>query len=162
MDKWHLRRHGMVTQSDLIKSGFAISTHNRLSRGGGITLLYKDHIETQHLHTIEYATWQVSLKNITITILGICHLPPKQNQTNTTFLDEITKLLTSKLPNIENAIILGDFNMHIEDLTDNSSPIFVDIMEVLGLQQHVNQPIHQKKKHLGSHIHWSHIKKINI
>ena len=45
---------------------------------------------------------------------------------------------------MENTIILGDLNMHIEDLTDNSSKIFVDMMEALGLQQHVNQPTHQK------------------
>ena len=45
---------------------------------------------------------------------------------------------------MKNAIILGNFNMHIEDLTDNNSQIFVDTMEVLGLQQHVNQLTHQK------------------
>ena len=50
-------------QSELIKSGYAISTYNRPSRGGGIALPYKDHmevnkIEAQHLHTIKYAIWQ--------------------------------------------------------------------------------------------------------
>ena len=97
-----------------------------------------------HLDTMEYTMWQVSLKNKTITFLGIYHPPSKQDQTNTTFLDEITKLLTSNIPNMENAIILGDLNMHIEDLTGNNSQIFVDIIEALGLQQHVNQPTHQK------------------
>ena len=116
--------------------------HNRPSRGGRIALLYKDgmkvkKIEAQHLHTIEYAIWQVSLKNKTIAKLGIYHPPPKQDQANTIFLDEITKLLTSKPPNMENAIILGDFNMHIEDPTDNNSKIFADIMAALGLVQHV-------------------------
>ena len=130
-------------QSDLIQSEYTFYTHNRPSSGVGIALLYKDHmevkkIEAQHLHIIKYAIWQVSLKNKTIKILGIYHLPPKQDQTNTTFLDEITELLTSKLPNMENAIILGDFNMHIEELTDNNSQIFVDTMEALGLQQNVN------------------------
>ena len=46
--------------SNLIQSGYAISTHNRPSRRGGIALLYKHQkeakkIEAQHLHTIEYA-----------------------------------------------------------------------------------------------------------
>ena len=113
-------------QFDLIQLGHAISAQNRPSRGGGIALLYKDDIkvkkiEAQHLCTIEYAIWQVSLKNKTTAIHGIYHPPPKQDQTNVTFLDEITELLTSKLPNMENAIILGDFNMHIEDTIDNSS-----------------------------------------
>ena len=106
--------------------------HNRPSRGGEIALLYKDgmevkKIEAQHLHTIEYAIWELGLKNKTITILGIYHPPLKQDQTNITFLD-----LTSKLPNMENAKILGDFNMHIEDPTYNNSKIFVDTMEALA------------------------------
>ena len=135
-------------QSDLIQSGCAISKDNRLRRGGGIALLYKDsmkvkNIEAQHLCTIEYAIWQISLKNKTIGILGIYHPPPKQHQKNTINLEEITKFLTSKLPNMENAIILGDFNMHIEDPNDNNSKIFVDMMEALDLKQHVVKPTHQ-------------------
>ena len=123
--------------------------HNRPSRGGRIALLYKDdmkvmQIEAQHLHTIECTVWQVSLKNKTTTILGIYHPPPKQEQTNTTFLDEITELLTWKLPSMGNAIILGDCNMNIEDPTDNNSKTFVDKMEALGLKQHVVEPTHQK------------------
>ena len=70
-------------QSNLIQSGYVISTHNRPSRGGGIALLYKDSmmvkkIEAQHLHTIECAIWQVSLKNKTIEILGIYQPPPNR------------------------------------------------------------------------------------
>ena len=132
-------------QSDLIQSGYAISTHNRQSRGGGIALLYKDSmkgkkIEAQHLHTIEYAIWQVSLKNKTIEILRIYHPPPKHGHTNITFLDKITELLTTRLPNMENTIIVGDFNMHIEDPNDYNSKISVDTMEALGLRQHVIDP----------------------
>ena len=57
--------------------------------------------------------------------------------------------MTSKLPNMENAIILGDFNMHIEDPTDNNSKIFVDTMEALHLRQHVVEPTHQNGNILG-------------
>ena len=44
---------------------------------------------------------------------------------------------------MENAIIL-DFNMHKEDPNDYNSRIFVDMMEALGLKQHVIEPTHQK------------------
>ena len=83
-----------------------------------------------------------SLKNKTTEILGIYHPPPKQDQT--IFLDEITELPSVKLPNMENAIILGDFNMHIEDPNDNHCKIFVDMMEALGLKQHLVKSTHQK------------------
>ena len=136
-------------QSDLLQAGYAISTHNRPTRGGGLALLYKDNmkikkIETQHLCMIEYAIWHVSIKNKTIHILGIYHPPPKQHLTNAIFLDELMELLTARLPNIENAIILGDFNIHIEDTNDYNSKIFIDTMEALGLKQHITEPTHHK------------------
>ena len=85
-----------------------------------------------------------NFKNKTINILGIYHPPPKQHLTNAIFLDELMELLTTRLPNMENAIILGDFNMHIEDTNDYNSKIFVDTMEALGLKQHIMEPTHQK------------------
>ena len=45
---------------------------------------------------------------------------------------------------MENAIILGDFNMHIKDPNDCNSKIFVDTIEALSLKQHVAEPTHQK------------------
>ena len=101
-------------------------------------------IEAQHLCTIEYAIWQVSIKNKTINILGIYFPPPKQHLTNAIFLDELMELLTTRLPNMENAIIWGDFNIHIEDTNDYNIKIFVDTMEALGLKQHITEPTHQK------------------
>ena len=136
-------------QSDLPQAGYAISTHNRSTRGGGLALLYKQNmkikkIEAQHLRTMEYAIWHVSLKNKSLNILGIYHPPPKQHLTNATFLDKLTKLLTTRLPNLQNPIILGDFNMHIEDTNNYNSKIFVDTMEALGLKQHITAPTHYK------------------
>ena len=110
-------------------------------------------IEAQHLCTIEYAIWQVSLKNKTIDILRIYHPPPKQDHANTSFLYEIAELFTTRLPNMENAIILGDFNMHIEDPNDYNNKIFVDMMEALGLRQHVVEPTHQKGNIVDPHLH---------
>ena len=86
----------------------------------------------------------MSLKNKPINTLGIYHPSPKQHLTNATFLDELTELLTTRLPNLENPIILGDFNMHIEDTNNYNSKIFVDTMEALGLEQHITAPTHYK------------------
>ena len=93
---------------------------------------------------MEYAIWHVSLKNKSLHILGIYHPPPKQHLTNATFLDELTELLTTRLPNLENPIILGDFNMHIEDSNNYNSKNFVDTMKALGLKQHITAPTHYK------------------
>ena len=149
-------------QSDLLQAGYAISIHNRPTRRGGVALLYKQNmkinkIEAKHLCTMEYAIWHVSLKNKSLNILGLYHPPPKQHLTNATFLDELTELLTTRLPNLENPIILGDFNMHIEDKNNYNSKIFVNTMEDLGLKQHITAPTHYKENILDLIFMESHI-----
>ena len=140
----------LLHQSNLLQARYAISTHNRPTRGVGLALLYKQNMkvkktEAQNLCMIEYAIWHVTMKNKLINILGIYHPPPKQYLTNTIFLDELTELLTTRMPNIDNPIILGDFNIHIWDTNDYSSKTFVDMMEALGLKQHITEPTHHKE-----------------
>ena len=48
------------------------------------------------------------------------------------FLDELTELLTSLIPKYNNLIIMGDVNMHIDDITNLENLIFNDTMEALG------------------------------
>ena len=81
-------------------------------------------------------------------IFGIYHKPLNgdHNTTNGMFIDNITELLVNKLPQYQNSIILGDFNSHIEDLTDVDAVIFNDTMRALGLEQHISGPTHVKGK----------------
>ena len=52
-------------------------------------------------------------------------------------MDDITDDLISLLPTATNNIILGDFNMHINDINSNDACIFKDTLTALGLTQHV-------------------------
>ena len=47
------------------------------------------------------------------------------------FINDITELPVNKLPQYQNSIILGDFNIHIEDLTNADAVILRDIMTAL-------------------------------
>ena len=108
---------------------------------------------------IKYAIWQVSIRNKTINVLGIYHPPPKWQLTNAIFLDELTELLTTRLPNMENAIILGDCNMHIEDTNDYNSKIFLDTVEALGPEAACNGTHPPKReKHWTSFSQKPHLK----
>ena len=40
-------------------------------------------------------------------------------------------------------VILGDFNIHVNDVNDPNASIFLDIMTALGLKQHVRGPTHK-------------------
>ena len=58
--------------------------------------------------------------------------------TNAMFLDEITDFLATFLVKHNNIIITGDFNIHVNDTNDPEAQIFLDTMETLGLDNHIN------------------------
>ena len=64
--------------------------------------------------------------------------------TNGMFINDITELLINRLPQYQNSIVLGDFNIHIEDITNTDAIIFNDTMRALGLEQHILGPTHVK------------------
>ena len=82
---------------------------------GGIALIYKHKYNNIKLlgknktMTMEYIFCRLMHRNKPMHIIGIYHPPPSINNqtTNTTFINEITDLLTEKITNLDNLIILG-------------------------------------------------------
>ena len=47
------------------------------------------------------------------------------------------------MTNYTNLVLLGDFNIHTQDTENPDSITYNDMMEVLGLQQHIDKPMHR-------------------
>ena len=96
-------------------------------------------IECNTTPTMEYSIWKYTNKNKPIHVIGIYHSPPSADNAtmNAGFLDDLTELLTDKIAQLENIILLRDFNIHIDETTSPDTVIFNDTMEALGLTQHV-------------------------
>ena len=145
-----------LNQSELCQGPYEISTHNILGgRGGGIVLIFGMNNNIKLLNdgntpTVEYAIWRYTTRNKPIHIIRIYHPTPNEecSATNGMFINDITELLVNKLPQYQNSIILGDFNIHIEDLTNADAIIFNDTMRALGLEQHISGPTHVKENTL--------------
>ena len=60
------------------------------------------------------------------------------------FIDDVTDHLITLLSTATNNIILGDFNMHINDINSNDACTFLDTLTALGLTQHVTMSTHVK------------------
>ena len=75
--------------------------------------------------------------------MGIYHPPPSNDTTNTMFIDEITELLEGMIGNYKNMVILGELNMHVDDLTNADPYIFNDTVHAFGFKQHVTSPAHK-------------------
>ena len=64
--------------------------------------------------------------------------------TNAMILDKVTDFLATFLVEHNNIIITGDFNIHVNDTNDPEAQIFLDTMEALGLDNHVNFATHNR------------------
>ena len=74
------------------------------------------------------------------TVLALYHPPysEKATITNVMLLDEVTDFLATFLVEYNNTIITSDFNIHLNNTNDPEAQIFLDTMEALGLDNHVN------------------------
>ena len=139
-----------VQGCDFNRSPFQCHHADRRGKtGGGLMLICKStmdvkEIQSQNTRSFEHASWSVSINNKSLTITSIYHPPPKDRITNSMFIDDVTEHLSEHLINKQNNIILGDFNMHIDNPFDPEAGIFNDTMSALGLIQQVTFPTHNK------------------
>ena len=80
-----------------------------------------------------------------MTILGIYHPPASiQHETsNSDFIDDLIQLLTTTGSENRNKILLGDLNLHIDNLEEPNADQLITTMEAFGLKQHIKFPTHQ-------------------
>ena len=124
--------------------------HNRQGRrGGGLGLWHRREYQATKIDhdsnytTLEQARWSLQIGDKILTILVIYHPP---GNTHTRLLDEVSQLVQYYMTNHKNLVILGDFNIAVQDLNNPDSLAFYDTMEALGLVQHIDKPTH----HLGN------------
>ena len=61
------------------------------------------------------------------------------------FLAEFPEYLESLLLCKEQLLITGDFNIHVDDPQDSNARKFLELLEGLGLEQHVDKPTHRDR-----------------
>ena len=122
----------------------------KTGKGGGLALFHKVQypakcIRSGYKASFEFATWELRIKNNTITIHGIYHPPYSSTNriTNAKFIEEFTDYVSSYLPIHQNNVFTGDFNLHISNQLDTDAAIFGDSIDALGLYQHVGFGTHR-------------------
>ena len=98
----------------------------------------------ENFKTLEFAKWKIEIHHTKLTILAI-YRPPYSSRNQHTiqaFLDEFTEWIGDHLKDDENLIFTGDFNIHINK-NDPDAQTFIDIIEALGLTQHVRFEMHR-------------------
>ena len=58
-------------------------------------------------------------------------------------MNDFIEVITNRVSNQQNTIILGDCNIHMGNLEDNDAIAVNNTMEEMGLEQHISGPTHQ-------------------
>ena len=144
-----------IEGTELNNDQWRISTQNRsVKRGGGSALIYNNKkfkvlkLNGKCGDNFEFALWKVSNIHSSIVILGI-YRPPTRNfdtdqNTLQTFLIEFTKFHNDISAEHNDIIIAGDFNIHVNSEIDNDADQFLNMLETLGLLQHIHFATHNK------------------
>ena len=131
--------------SDFNQHGYKISVANHKNKiGGGIALTCKTEIKIRKMdhgtkQSFEFGIWKLIFKGITVHVVGI-YRPPSL-ATCKQFVIDISNFLEDILPTYSNLLIMGDFNIHIDN-GSWASTNFQNCLHAMGLEQHVNFSTH--------------------
>ena len=139
-----------VLTSEVNRNGYHLDMSNQLGkRGGGLALISRSYLKARKIMEVnqkmfQHAIWKVETHGNLVTCIVIYRsLYSLTNQeTVTKCLDKFTEWLSNIPGSFSNMIVLGDFNIHINDKNDNDAGIFVDTITALGFNQHVTFPTH--------------------
>ena len=128
--------------------------HKRDKQGGGLALVTKPSLKVKRDARItaemEYAKWKVMSMNYFLNILGV-YRPPEGSIPQ--FLDIFTELLVDIVASKTNLVILGDFNIQVNNVNDPNASTFLDMSTALGLKQHIKGSTHKKWELSQSDFH---------
>ena len=71
--------------------------------------------------------------------LAIVYRPPGPYSI---FMDEFSEFAADVVTYSDNILLMGDFNIHVNNPSDSSAKAFLSIIDTFGLKQHVQQPTH--------------------
>ena len=118
-------------------------------RGSGLLLISKscykqELIKEADQSTFEGATWKLKIGNVSVTVMGIYHPPQVARLPNSMFIDQLSDYLMEILAQHSNNIVVGDFNIYINDHNDVDAGLLLETLSALGLDQKVSDATHNK------------------
>ena len=123
------------------------SSHNTIRNGktdGGFAFVLHNSIqynyEGEHnFHSFECASLKLRTIGKRIRLLLVYR---KQEVAFLTFVDEFVSLIERYIMDTAKFVLLGDFNLHINELADPNADTFCDLLECFNLKNNIFFPMH--------------------
>nr|XP_054768161.1 uncharacterized protein LOC129275690 [Lytechinus pictus] len=123
----------------------------KTSRGGGICVIHRSSATTSVKEIHKFSSFELLDLSIRFSPSSVLHLyavyrPPPSSSNKLTcgmFTSEFFTLLESAAIDDNCPLIVGDFNIHVDNTSASYVRTFLGSLDSLGFQQHVQEPTHR-------------------
>ena len=146
-----------VLGSELNNNGYHLLNVNRptntKARDGGIALVLNVNIKllktepVLNFKSFEVTEWTLALEDKHLLLVWIYH-PPNiiDGTSNNLFIMDFLKYIGDLKLRCNQFIIMGDFNLYINNAEDADAAYFLDLCDTLGVRQLIDTPTHRCTK----------------
>ena len=148
-ESW-LSEKDVAHKTQITLHGYKLFEHQRVGRiGGGIALLLNEAIDVRKVDSgerslFEFGEWILKHGSSKLRVIVIYCIPYSAAHPISTsvFLNEFPAYLESVVMSPEPLLITGDFNIHVDVHNDSDAAHFLELLTSMGLEQHVDKPMH--------------------
>ncbi len=121
-------------------------------KGGDVATIYSNILSISQKTGFKYNSFEVMVLRITLSretrvsdkspvmfVLANVYRPPGHH---TDFIKEFADFLSELVLAADKVLIVGDFNIHVDNEKDALGSAFIDILNSIGVRQHVSGPTH--------------------
>lgn len=146
-----LRKDDNAKFSEMKELGYSIHSQPRAGRGGGVAVLYKKSLKVTPQKCKRFKTFEsceCTFKSSSGDILRIVSIYRSGTSTSQSanipqFLTDFEQLLVDLVDKPGKPLIMGDFNIHIEDENDSVAQRFNSLLKSCGWVQQISAATHR-------------------
>ena len=150
-ETWLQNELSDFSKGQITPQGYSFLHKPRVSgKGGGVALISKENTKPKQFFlqdklTFECIHAQVTLQNASWQIFVVYRPPPNavNKLTFTTFKEEFSDFISEINSKYKHYVILGDFNIHIDNRISAQARDFSDILDTFDLAQYVPISTHR-------------------
>ena len=143
-----LKENEILDKKQIAPIGYSVISHPRRDNrvGGGIVMVYKDNIKVRSVlngscGTMQYVLFSFKVQESLINLFIIYQFP---NTSVFTFCNDLADVLEGSILNLTGYIsLVGDFNIHVDQVHNLDSITFSDFLDSFGLSNKVQFLTHK-------------------
>ena len=135
--------------SNLVPSDFNIIHVPRVTRGGGVGFIYNSKFKAKLDISLKFTSFEcqtvlLDASSFTFRFVIIYRIPPnsKNKIQKSTFIEELGDLLEATATLSGKLMLLGDFNVHLDNSSDPEGRQLTSLLASFGMEQHVTDATH--------------------